>query len=305
MAKHLIGMDIGNGELSIYHDGEMVVKTVPENMVNEQGVADSDKLGQFIKNVLKEAGIGSREVAVVLPEESTYFRTLELQPMTDAELKLNLPYEFRDYVGDDTDGYFYDYAMDDVEYAEDGSPVKMHLFAAAGLKSAIAQVEDILKVAGLKPVLAVPREMALVSLFRNAIDEGADPDKEYCIVDVGYSRTRVYIVTNARINGSKTIEIGAGRFYSNVNTTPEERTAMFDRLSVEIMKAINFYKYEFPDSEIEDIYFCGTESINKDLRTAIIQYLGLKEQSLTEILPSEAKSTQDAFRGIVAIGATM
>ena len=46
---------------------------------------------------------------------------------------------------------------------------------------------------------------------------------------------------------------------SNYNVVLESETALsvYNRLSVEIMKAVNFFNYNNRDAELNDIYLCG------------------------------------------------
>lgn len=303
--KNLVGIDLGNGEISIYYQGKMVVKNIPSALIEDHSIESRERLGQFIADILDSEGIKGRDAALVLPETATYFKTIRTKPMSDQELKLNLPFEFKDYLGNESANYNYDYAVNEIKYSEEGEPEDMELFVAAGHKDSIASAEVILRAAGMRLTVAIPREMAIINLFLQAGDNGADIPREYCIVDVGFTRTRVYIITDGIIQGSKTVDQGVGRIYSSNGISPEEKKMLYDNIAIEIMKAINFYRYEHQDSEISDVHFCGTESINWELRTAILNALNLREQSINDILPEEAKHTDGALRSIVAIGATL
>ena len=43
MAENLIGIEIGNGEVSIYGNSKMVVMNIPDNLVKDSRVIDIDK----------------------------------------------------------------------------------------------------------------------------------------------------------------------------------------------------------------------------------------------------------------------
>ena len=48
-------------------------------------------------------------------------RRFEMPLMTEEQLRLNLPYEFHDYIGDEMDKYVFDYAMIQTKREDDGS----------------------------------------------------------------------------------------------------------------------------------------------------------------------------------------
>ncbi|MFQ9208200.1 MAG: hypothetical protein ACLR3S_02900 [Clostridium fessum] len=61
--------------------------------------------------MLKEYAIRCRNVVFVIRQEDAYVRRFELPLMTEEQLRLNLPYEFHDYIGNEMDKYVFDYAM--------------------------------------------------------------------------------------------------------------------------------------------------------------------------------------------------
>lgn len=328
-SNNIIGIEVSNMELSMYQGDDhmhMSVRRLPDGIIEDGRIADIEKLAQFINNTKKAGEFEGRDVAVVLPEYSTFFRSLQMPPMSEAELKLNLPYEFRDFVGDNEKDYFYDYAMDEILYDREDNPVSMKLFAGAALKETIAEMEKLMKMAGLKLKVAIPRDMSLINLFRNAIDEGAYPDRQYCLIDIGKSNVCVDIIQDAQLKGSKVIDFGsheidkaiAEKYEISLEDAAEYRKknqdgvldgpecrAVYERLAIEIMKGINFYQYENPDSQISELYFCGTDSSIEQLKGTILDYLGVEEKSIREVLPSSCKNVSGAYRGIAAIGATL
>ncbi len=74
-------------------------------MVSEEAVA------QEVKHALREQHMKKRPCAVVIPAESAIVRRLTVPYMSPEQLRVNLPYEFHDFVQGDKDQYFYDYAV--------------------------------------------------------------------------------------------------------------------------------------------------------------------------------------------------
>ncbi|MDD4200063.1 MAG: pilus assembly protein PilM [Eubacteriales bacterium] len=294
MAKQLIGIVIDNEELMMYQEqgSELVltVEGIERDLINKGKIAQPEILAAKVADIKERDGFSGNDCVLVLPEYGVYFRNISLQPMTEAELKMNLAFEFKDYVGSDKDGYVYDYAMDEILYDAKDNPVEMKLFAAAARKEMIAEWADMMKMAGLKISSAIPREMCLVNIFRRAIDSGADPNKDYCLINIRLDGTIIYIVQDASLKSTRLIEYG-----SNSDN--------YDLLSGEIRKSLNFYSYENQGREIKDVYFCGSGSDSINLKATITSNLGLVERSLEEILPMHCMDLKSAYRGLLAIGA--
>ena len=125
---------------------------------------------QNFEKMKKEGRFSGKACALILPEYSTYFRSLEMPPISEKQLRLNLPYEFRDFVGNESINYNYDYAVEGYATDEDGKVKAISLLAAAASKTTIKEYEALLYRAGFKLKVALPREMALLNLVRKAIE---------------------------------------------------------------------------------------------------------------------------------------
>lgn len=296
MAKQLIGIVIDNEEIMMYQEqgGELVltVEGIHNDLISNGRITQPEILAAKVAEIKERDGFYGKDCVLVLPEYGVYFRNLSLQPMTEAELKMNLAFEFKDYVGDDKDEYVYDYAMDEILYDATDTAVEMKLFAAAASKSVISEWDNMLKMAGLKIATAIPREMSLVNLFRKAIDNGADPNKEYCLIHIGLNGTKIYMVQDARLKSTRVIEYGS-------------KSDNYELLCSEIRKSLNFYSYENQGSEIKDVYFCGSGADIVNLKATITSNLDLTERSPDEILPGHCMNLKSAYRGLLAIGALM
>jgi len=329
VAKNYIGIEIGNGITTMYQGGKkskILVSRLPENLVDGGEIVSPEFLSQFLKKMKKEGRFSGRACALILPEFSAYFRSLEMPPISEKQLRLNLPYEFRDFVGNESINYNYDYAVEGYVTDEDGKVTAVRLLAAAASKQTIKEYENLLHRAGFKLKLALPREMALLNLVRKAIEKGAPGDRTFVIIDVGFANTRVYIFQGEDLKATKTIEMGcrdvdsviADYYNIDVYLAASYREtdhagilesdicrAVYNRISLEVMKAINFYKYENRQSEFEDCFICGDCSDTEALVNNMLAYVRLNRESLDVILPEECKGLSDAPRALMSIGVTL
>lgn len=329
MAKNYIGIEIGNGITTMYQGGskgKILVSRLPENLVDGSEIISPEFLSQFLKKLKKEGGFSGKKCALILPEFSTYFRSLEMPPISEKQLRLNLPYEFRDFVGNESINYNYDYAVEGYVTDEEGEITAISLLAAAASKKTIQEYEDLLYRAGFRLKLALPREMALLNLIRKAVERDAYGDRIFVIIDLGFANTRVYILQGRDLRATKTIEMGCRDVdmviadYYNIDVylaasyreTDHEGIlendvcrAVYNRISLEVMKAINFYKYENRQSEFEDCFICGDCSDTEALVNNMLAYVRLKRANLDEILPEECRGMSDAPRALMSIGVTL
>lgn len=329
MAKNYIGIEIGNGIVAMYQGGskgKILVSRLPENLVDDSEIISPEFLSQFLRKMKKEGGFSGRDCALILPEYSTYFRSIEMPPINEKQLKLNLPYEFKDFIGNESVNYNYDYVVDDYIKDEEGKVTAVSLLAAAVSKKTIKEYDELLYRAGLRIKVALPREMAVLNLVRNAVEKEAYGDRTFVIIDIGFTNTRVYILQGGELRAAKTIEMGcrdvdnviaehynidaylAATYRENDHEgilESDECRAVYNRISLEVMKAINFYKYENQQSEFEDCFICGDCSDTEALVNNMLEYVRLERANLDMILPEECKGLSDAPRALMSIGVTL
>ncbi len=323
MAKSYIGLDIESSEVYMStSDGKTVFRQMPENLVKDGKVVSPESLSKFLKEVKKEGGIGGKNISFVLPDDATFFRNVNSPAVSDAQLKLNLPYEFRDFVGNNSIDYNYDYVVTSYEYDENEKVTGLNLLAAAANKKTVNEYFDILKRAGLKMKTALPREMALINIMNGVEDD----KKEYCLVGVGYNQTNIYIFKGQKLTATKMIDVACRdidiAIASNQNIdlflaashrdhnhndvlSSEYLKSTYEKIALEIMKTINFYKYENQDSSLKDIYYFSMGCDNKPLKDTINSYIDFTEKDIRDLLPDEFKNNEDADRCLLSIGVTL
>ena len=184
MTSKMIGVEIGSStlKLAVCINGQIqktAVKRMPDDLVREGKITAPAAMVTFLKDMRKEFGIPSGHCALVLPSQAVIGHHVIMPVMAEDELELNLPFEFRDFVGKDGSKYYYDYSVMSVK---DNT---MELYAAAVRMEAVDEYYDIFRKAGLTLKTAMPAEMA----WMNLVDLAKDEPKKICIVDVGSGYT--------------------------------------------------------------------------------------------------------------------
>lgn len=330
MAKAMLGLDIGNSTIKFAVADEQQVRhlfclPLLEDLVKDDRIVSREAIAQEIRQAMKEQRISSRHVALVLPSERTIVRRMVVPYMTAEQLKINLPYEFHDFIQEDKDLFFYDYAVASVQKDEGNHPTGLELIGCAVRRETIEVFRDVLRMAGLRLERAVPDCLVYGNLIRNYERNHTDHPAEYCVVDMGHRAIRMHMFRGYIYETTRVIDIGgrsvdaliADHFgvdphlaasykqtnHENAQTIPacEE---LYSRVAVELMRAVNFYGFNTPNSDLRDIYFCGGLTNIRALMNEISHNVDLEMHSIAELLPS-GESEGSAVICAAAVGSLL
>ena len=249
--------------------------------------------------------------------------------MTQSQLAYNLPYEFRAYITDELRNYAFDYAMISTPQdlaqppAEDEEGGSMELLAAACPVTLLEDARAMLRKAGLKLEKAAPPVSAWSSLIRASF--GNAQDREFCILDIGSTSIRMYMFRGDSHTATHNIETGTAiieqalaeetgadihlaRTYLLTNhegcQTGETCSAVYNRISVELVRALNFYRFSNPESKLQDLWLSGGGADIAPLRQLLQNTPGYTVHTAADLLPDGA-SVENPNALIQAIGITL
>lgn len=160
MGKKYLGIDIEDRflKLVVMKDGKVLktcLEVMPDNIVMGGRIAAFHALSDYLRDTVRRNKIRVKDVAFALPSETYYIRRVKLPKMTAAQLQINLPYEFHDYLQDDTDQYVFDYSVLSVDEKS------MELLIVALSKRQVEQYKEMCKRAGLRLCKLVPDVLAI------------------------------------------------------------------------------------------------------------------------------------------------
>ena len=332
MAKTVLGIDVGYDSLKLaLVKGRQVKKTavvpMPNSLIRAGRVVSVETMGDLLRTAMKQNGLRCDRAALALPNETVFIRNVTMPIMTEDQLKYNLPFEFRDYITDELKGYVFDYAMIGVKQAEESSEAAeaelaggaMELMAVAAPKSLLDESREYLHKAGMKLVKAAPTVSCFINLIRKS---GAPADTEYCILDLGYQAIRMYMFRGDRHIVTRVLEIGMSSLdrvlaeqygvdehlahtyllgnYEGCQNGENCRNA-YGNITVELMRALNFYRFSNPDSRLDDIWVCGGGAMIQPLLNVLAETTDMKLHSAAELLPGKQAVEQD-YALLQAIG---
>ena len=335
MAKSCLGIDIGKDQLKlVLMKGETIQKAVsvqmPEGLLKEGRIVSVETTGELIRKTMKENKIRCKEAAVVVSSGICFLRNVTMPEMTADQLVYNLPYEFRDYITDELKKYAFDYSWGSTEElpkakkpkkqpkkkkgeekpdekAEDSEERRgeMELLAAAAPLEAIDDLRLMARKAGLKLTFAAPEVSACENLLHYKLKEESDKDKEYGILDLGSTSSRLLIFKGDRHQVTRIIERGmeqveellADSLHIDIHlahtwlltnhedcVNSEVCQDAFSQISVELMRALNFYQFSNPDSRLEDIYICGGGASIESMRESLKENLDVTIHDASELM---------------------
>ncbi|MEF9925889.1 MAG: pilus assembly protein PilM [Raoultibacter sp.] len=346
MGKTYTGIDTGSSflKLAVCEDGALkkaIIEPVPSGLIQDNKITSFDAMADFIKRTISAHGGVDKDAALLLPNAVSLTRRLSLPLMTEAELQLNLPYEFRDYITDGKDHYYYDYAVLGSNHTVVPDPVvglaapnetagdqTLDLLAVATRKDTLADYTAMCRRAGLKLRTALPYAAALQNIVSDSGKNGSvQAPANCCIIDFGSESTSLYFFMGGTYDVTRAIDIG-GRAVDDALADVfgiDEHTAVIHKesnyegaqnheavlavcesLAVEIGRALNFYSFNNPDASIDAVYYSGGGVLLEPLLAMVRNHIDVPLVDIFEILPPAQGAAADAHsRCSGAIGATM
>ena len=321
MANKMIGVEFGSNTLKMAvcsgnQVKKMAVAKMPEDLIREGRVTSPAAMTEFLKNMMKENGIRGGSCAMVLPSSLVIGHHVTMPVMSPAELTLNLPFEFRDFVGKDGAKYDYDYSVLGIQ---DNA---MELYAAAVRKDVAEQYYSIFKKAGLTLKVATPGEMA----WCNLIGSAPNLPKKLCVVDIGHNTTRVNIFVDGNFVMGKDIDMAGAlldqtiadnqqidahaartRKEANMNKiqSAEFMLDAYQTIAIEVMKIVNFFNYSDKSggAPLEHLYYCGGSSVIEPLRTCLLKATGMTLHHIYRLVNLDGVAADQALYCALAAGA--
>ncbi len=330
----VIGFDIGTGYIKLAQCGKhgverLYTQKLPENLVRAGEIISFEAMSEYLREMRRKYHIARANCAVILPAQVAFMRRVTLPAMSTEQLRLNFPYEFRDYAASGKEKFFYDYAVQEILRDEDGKPTEMNLLAAAASKDIIGEYRAMFRRAGLHLRTAIPAECAYANLMRRyAVVQPDHAPQEYCIIDIGQTATRLHIFDHGnQFDTTRVIDIGTADFdravaearnvdehiahtYMDANhdgvQEAEEARSIYSTISVESMKAVNFYRFNNRNTQLEHAYYCGGGAYITPLIKMIGQMTGLTMHPIEQLMPTvSAEQKGETLLCAAAVGATM
>ena len=307
----ILGVSCGHGRMAISEVKNGKLKKglwmdVDESILERSEIKSKRLFAEMLKDTIKEHGITSKKAAFGIPDADVFTRTVTMPMMTDEQIRLNIPYEFREYIHGELKDYIFDYSFlpDQTKTDESGKQV-ITLFVAAMPKQDLAEVEEMFHLAGLKLVKAMPKVCSFEAILKLLPSE-EETKKERCIIDIGQGHTRLMIYKNGRYKLVHIIDIGERQItqvlademnvdmhiartyletnYENCVDLPS-LVNVYKDISLEILKGLNFYEVSDMSARLSDVTLYGGGSNIVPLVNLLKERLSMNVVTMEEMLP--------------------
>ena len=321
MSQAQLGVDIGNRAVHlVLWDGKQIKKSIteplPEGLVRDGHIVSNAAMAEFFKTIRKQYHIPSGHVSLVLHSGECFCRRFDVPAMTHSQLKVNLSYEFRDFITQEKEKYFYDYAV--LNQMDDGA--KLDLMAAAVAKETIASYDEMLRKAGFRLRVAIPEEVAYTNLFDRFKSE--ETQGSACLLDLGHAAVSIHMLRDGRHQSGRNLDYGCAALdqviSEQLNVAPyvactyresnyedcqnlEGCKDVYSHIALEVLKAVNYYNYSNAEQPVEFICCWGGGLKIAPLLDALRETLSVPVDSWEKLLPG---LNQDPS-SLLALGAAL
>ncbi len=221
-----IGLEIGTSAIKIVEMKAgnpptlraLAVRPTPPGSMTDGQVTEPQAIAAEIRAGMAEAKIRNKYVVTSVANQSAISRIISVPKMSLKELDEAIKWEAERYIPFPIDEVVFDYdTLDDPEKIEgDG---QMEVMIAAAQQEVIARLVEVIKLAGLEPVVVDVKPFAtaralrgnLVGQHRNE-DGTSQPDEVLVVLEIGASNSTIALVRGERILMNRNINVSGDDF---------------------------------------------------------------------------------------------
>ena len=290
-----------------------VSKEIPENIVSGSNIRARNLFADFLKEMMRENQISCKNAAYALPGEAVFTRNINTPKMDPEQIRINVPYEFRDFIRGELKEYVFDYLiLPEEQGTGEENAATQRLFAVAVERSYLEETAEMFLRAGLRLIKAAPTICSYEALL-TLLDTEEERNKERCFLDIGRGHTGMLIYKNGHYklmhmidNGERRIvqavademnvdmHIAITYLHSNYENCMELPSVVnvYKDFSLEVLKGINFYEVSDMTSRLADLTICGNGAQIPPLVDLLKKRIAMNVTTLEELLPEWNKGGQ-------------
>ena len=258
--KNCLGIEIGHYRVKIAYMEHGELQTYVSERLETENQTDMKVYAELIKDVLKENNIRCKNAVFVLRQDDTYVKRCSVPLMTVDQLKLNLPFEFHDYIGDELEQYQFDYGVIGLErileHMNEGEEKKDFAVLDLGTKA------------------------LRMHFFRKGIYDTTRTMEPGCEEIEQIRRGDKEQLVQLNVDDDDTFWGEKGE-----KTLDEALSNRYQTIAVQAMRVLNFYSFNNSDNTIDSLYYCGGGARYKGLIDTLSDTVGIPVKSIGEILP--------------------
>jgi type IV pilus assembly protein PilM len=303
--KGSIGLDIGSShiktvklkeamggyELELFH-----VHPLPPELIVDGSIIDSLRLVDALKNMIKTAGIKTKNAVIsVSGHSSVIIKRISLPEMTEEELSESIKFEAEQYVPFDIDDVNLDFQI----IGPKEEPGQMDVVLVAVKKDIINEYISVVKEAGLNPIIVDIGSFALENMY--GINYEVASDRNVALLNIGASTVNLIILKGGISVFTRDSSLGSNLHsealqrefnisYENAeklksgepvgNVSQEDAMAVIESASEEIfneiIRSFDFYRSTTVHEDISEVIISGGCSLISNFASMLAERTGIE-----------------------------
>jgi Tfp pilus assembly protein, ATPase PilM len=329
----MLSIDFGGKKVCIvegnYRNGTVAVTAIgeieyPSEVVVNGNITDRPALSFLINEIIKKNHMKSKDTVATINSSEIIAREFKLPDIKLQDLKLLVSNEMSRITKEDS-GFLTDFVVTGVT-----SDKMLNISAYAVTSGMVESYYNLLRELKLIPTAFDLHANSMSKLLSNTTINGdTHKDKNFIVVDIGYSKLSFYGFTNGFCRFTRT-EVSpvqefireiesiirldvTEKYMSELNLSPEfehENPVLTDtckyfiyRLSEEIQKYIQYLIMNSESKSVEKIYICGGIASGKEMDTALTDSLKIQVERLKKIGRLSVPENCNVARICNAVGA--
>jgi type IV pilus assembly protein PilM len=303
--KGSIGLDIGSSyikavklkELKGSYELELFdVYPLPPELIVDGSIIDSIRLVDSIKDMVKKAGIKTKDTVIAISgHSSVIIKRIALPEMSEEELQESIKFEAEQYVPFDIEDVDLDFQI----IGPKEEPGQMDVILVAVKKDIINEYISVVKEAGLNPIIVDVDAFALENMY--GINYDIETDRNVALLNIGASTINMSILKGGISVFTRDSSLGSNLHteaiqrefnlsYENAeklkrgepieNVQPESVISVIESASEEILSEIirsfDYYRSTTMHEDIAEVILSGGCALLKDFATMIAEKTGIE-----------------------------
>ncbi len=303
--KGSIGLDIGSSYIKTvklkeskggYELELFDIHPLPPELVVDGSIIDSLRLTDSIKEMIKKAGIKSKEAVISISgHSSVIIKRISLPEMSEEELSESIKFEAEQYVPFDIDDVNLDFQI--IGPKEEAG--QMDVILVAVKKEIINEYTSVVKEAGLTPIIVDIDSFALENMY--GINYEIEAEKNVALLNIGASTINVSILKGGISVFTRDSSLGSNihaealqrefnipyetaerlkRGESVENVAEEDAHAVIESASEEILgeivRSFDYYRSATLQEDISEVILSGGCALLKNFASMIAEKAGVE-----------------------------
>jgi type IV pilus assembly protein PilM len=304
--RQLLGLDIGSSSIKViqlkehrgqYQVQKFGVKSLDAGTIVDGAVMQPDRIVAAIKELLKQHRVREKRVATSISGHSVIVKKITMPAVPEEELETQVKLAAEQYIPFDIDEVNLDFhVLNPAEQTDDGEP-QMSLLLVAAKKDKVAELADLVRRAGLSPVVIDVDAFAIENMY--GANYAVDSKEVIVLVNIGASVMNVNIIKGGTCLFTRDISIGGNRYtdviqqeldlsydaaeaakWEDSGSASHEQvvTAMNNvntEVAAEVANSIDYFRTTNLDGEIHKIVLCGGCATVRGLREELSRRLAV------------------------------